>query len=242
MEVIDRLAHAVTTSGLKQNHVAAEAGISPTKLSKILKGKQAVSVADFMAIARAIKVDPARLVSDGDLVVDLETLRTAVADSRRLHEILEQWLPEGSSAPPAPLLFAKPARKQIVAPVRAAANPNAEMIAELETERKRIPRQAWNRNARIIARVVGDSMDDGEDAIADGELAYLKPTRSSRTANNHIALVRRGDGLYLKRFEMSGHMIRLVSANDQYDTIVIDARVEELQIYGFVVDHGSGAD
>src|SRR5258708_40218172 len=100
MEVIDRLAHAVTTSGLKQNHVAAEAGISPTKLSKILKGKQAVSVADFMAIARAIKVDPARLVSDGDLVIDLETLRLAVAASKRVHEILEQWLPEGASAPP----------------------------------------------------------------------------------------------------------------------------------------------
>jgi phage repressor protein C with HTH and peptisase S24 domain len=122
-------------------------------------------------------------------------------------------------------------------PVRAAANPNAELIAEFEPERRRIPRRAWNRGARIIARAIGDSMDGGRDPIRNGELAYLKQTRSPRTANNHIALVRRGEGLYLKIFETSGHTIRLVSTNGE-KAIELDARGEDLQIYGYVVDHG----
>ena len=63
-------------------------------------------------------------------------------------------------------------------------------------------------------------------------------TRDPRKANGHIALVRRDDGLYLKRFEMSGQTIRLVSANhERYATIEIDAHGENLQIYGYVVDH-----
>jgi len=131
----------------------------------------------------------------------------------------------------------KPAISHTAAPVSAAANPNAELLVEMEEERRLIPRRAWNRGARMIARVVGDSMDGGNDPIADGELAYLKPTRSARTAENQVVLVRRDDGLYLKRFERSGHTIRLVSAS-QGPTIVLDARTENLQIYGYVVDHG----
>jgi SOS-response transcriptional repressor LexA len=44
--------------------------------------------------------------------------------------------------------------------------------------------------------------------------------------------------LHLKKFEISGHTIRLVSANDDYDTIELDARTTDFQIYGVVVDHG----
>jgi hypothetical protein len=63
-------------------------------------------------------------------------------------------------------------------PVHAAANPNAELLVELEEPRKQIPRRAWNQGARIIARAVGDSMHGGDDPIRDGALVYLKPTRS----------------------------------------------------------------
>jgi SOS-response transcriptional repressor LexA len=116
--------------------------------------------------------------------------------------------------------------------VRAAANPNAELVVELESERKRIPRRAWSR---------GNSMDGGPDPMRDGELAYLKPTRSPRTARNRITLVRRDDALFLKRFEISGRIIHLVSANPASETLVIDAfEAENLQIYGIVVDHGAG--
>jgi SOS-response transcriptional repressor LexA/lambda repressor-like predicted transcriptional regulator len=243
MDVIGRLIAAVDASRYKRVRIAADAGMSPTKLSKILNRKQVPSVTDFIAIAQAIHLDPARIFTDRELVVEVESVRAAhaasqqlLAASERVAAILENLLPEPQSAR-AVIPLPRPPREQRVAPVLAAANPNAELMVELETERKLIPRRAWNRGARIIARVVGDSMDGGPDPILDGELAYLKKTRSPRTARNKIVLLRRDDGLYLKTFEMSGHTVRLVSANPASPPIELDARVENLQIYGYVVDH-----
>lgn len=224
MDAIDRLIEAVKASGLKQIYIAREAGISPSKLSKVLKRHQSLEVEEFIAIARAIGVDPGRLFTDRDLVVELEELRQAYAEAQRVHERLAALLPEAR------------VKRDRVLPVQAAANPNAELIAERETTPQRIPRRAWNRGARIIARAIGDSMDGGRDPMRDGELVYLKPTRSPRTANGHVTLVRRNEGLFLKLFEISGHTIRLVSANGS-PTITIDARGEDVQIYGIAVDH-----
>ena len=235
MDAIERLIFAVQASGLKRLRVASDAGMPPTKLSKILNRKQIPTVLEFIAIARAIGSDPALLLTDGDVVVEVDKVRTAHAAVSRAHEILSNWLPVSPMAPVVPLF--KPSRDRSLVPVRAAAGPNAEWIAELETERVLIPRTAWNRGARIIAKVVGDSMDGGIDPLRNGEVAYLKPTRSSRTANGRVVLVRRDDGLFLKRFEISGHTIRLTSANEHYERIEIDARAETVEIYGYLVDH-----
>ena len=239
MDAIDRLIEAVKSSGIKQNHIARLAGMPATKLNKIVKSHQIPTVPEFIAIARAIQLDPARLFTEGELVVELESLRSAHAAAQRATEILAGWLPAmEAAAPVVPLGLPKRTESsRTVAPVRAAANPNAELLVEVEQERRQITRRAWNRGARMIARAVGDSMDGGLDPIRNGELVYLKPTRSPKTANGQVALVRRDDGLYLKKFEKSGHTIRLVSANG--DPIVLDARAENMQIYGFVVDHGS---
>jgi phage repressor protein C with HTH and peptisase S24 domain len=239
MDAIDRLIEAVKSSGIKQNHIARLAGMPATKLNKIVKRHQIPTVPEFIAIARAIHLDPARLFTEGELVIELESLRSAHAAAQRATEILAGWLPAMEVATPM-IPMGLPKRTESsrsVAPVRAAANPNAELLVEVEQERRQITRRAWNRGARIIARAVGDSMDGGLDPIRNGELVYLKPTRSPRTANGQVALVRRDDGLYLKKFEKSGYAIRLVSANG--DPIVLDARAENMQIYGFVVDHGS---
>jgi SOS-response transcriptional repressor LexA len=240
MDAIDRLIEAVRSSGIKQIHIARLAGMRATKLNKIVKRVQVPTVPDFIDIARAIHLDPARLFTEGELVIQLEALRSAHAAAQRATEILAAWLPVAETAAPV-ILRAQPKRSdssRSVAPVRAAANPNAELLVELEQERRQIPRRAWNRGAKMIARAVGDSMDGGDDPIRNGELVYLKPTRSAKTANGQIALVRRDDGLYLKTFERSGHTIRLVSANG--DPIVLDARAENMQIYGYVVDHENG--
>jgi transcriptional regulator with XRE-family HTH domain len=241
MDAIDRLIDAVKNSGIKQNHIARLAGLSATKLNKIVNRHQIPTVPEFIAIARAIHLDPARLFTDGELVIELDALRAAHAAVQRATEILAGWLPEPGVPRPAPPM-ALPKRSELsrsVAPVRAAANPNAEFLVEFEQERRQISRRAWNRGARIIARAVGDSMDGGSDPIRNGELVYLKPTRSPRTATDRVALVRRDDGLYLKKFEKSGHTIRLVSMSGQ-PPIVLDARAENMQIYGYVVDHDMG--
>jgi transcriptional regulator with XRE-family HTH domain len=236
-EVIARLIAAVDASGMKQNHIGRVSGLGKTKVNKILNRKQEPTISDFIAIAHAINVDPGRLFTDGELVVGLEELCEAHAASRRLQKILEAWLPDAQPAPPmAGVPPARPPRRHDATPVRAAANPNAEMVVELEMERKRIPRRFWNRGARIIARTDGHSMDGGSDPIKDGELVYLKPTRSPRTASNKVVLCRVDDGLYLKRFEKSGRTIRLVSTNDPH-VMELDAPTANLQIYGILVDH-----
>jgi transcriptional regulator with XRE-family HTH domain len=236
-EVIARLIAAVDASGMKHIHIARVSGLGKTKLSKILNRKQEPTISDLIAIARAINVDPGRLFTDGELVIQLEELREAHLASQRVHKILEGWLPNAEPAQGNVVsILTKTPRRQDATPVRAAANPNAEMVLELETERKLIPRRFWNRGARIIARADGHSMDGGFDPIADGELVYLKPTRSARTANNKVTLCRVDDGLYLKTFEQSGRTIRLVSTNDPH-VMELDARTANLQVYGILVGH-----
>jgi len=242
MDVIDRLITAIDKSGVKHIRIAEDAGMKATKFSKIYRRKQVPNVIEYIAIARAIRLDPARLFTDGELVVELQALRDAVSYSEGLHRILSNWLPEspvtrlpGPIARP-PGAAPRPAANRDFTPVRAAADPNAELLVEFEKERKRIPRGAWNRGARRIARVVGDSMDGGSDPIRNGELAYLKPTRSPRTANNHVVLISRGEGVYLKLFELSGRTVRLVSTNGE-DPIQFDAAEENVRIYGYVVGH-----
>src|SRR5204863_5623372 len=235
MDAIERLIAAVQASGLTRLRVATDADMPPTKLSKILNRRQVPSVLEFIAIARAIGSDPALLLTDGDVVIEVDKVRVAHAAVSQAREILGSWLPAAPIAPVVPLV--KPSRDRSVVPIRAAADPNAELIAELETERVLIPRTAWNRGARIIAKVVGDSMDGGSDPIKDGELAFLKPTRSPRTANGRVALLRRDDGLFLKKFEISGHVIRLTSTNERHESVEIDARASDVQIYGYLVGH-----
>lgn len=234
---MDRLIAAIDRSGRKHNWIATAAGMTPGKFSKIYRRRQAPTIFDYIAIVRAIGVDPAVLFTDGELAVSLKHVREALAGVEQAAGILRGWVPEASASTVVPLR--KPARPHTGPVVDAAANSNAELVVEYEAERKTIPRAEWNRGARIVARVRGDSMDGGADRIRDGELAYLKPTRSPRNANHRVALVRRGDAHYLKLFEMSGHTIRLVSANREHADIVIDARAEKdtTQVYGYVVGH-----
>jgi SOS-response transcriptional repressor LexA len=242
MDVVERLIAAVKASKSKQRHIAADANMPPAKLSKIVNRKQVPTVPEFIAIARAIGIEPSRLFSGAELVVEAETLRNVHSLSAKAAQALQQLTEQVAKLLPvqtsAPVDLRKPQPDRDAVPIPAAANPNAELLVERETNPKKIPRRAWNLGARIIVRVVGDSMDGGADPIRNGELAYLKPTRSARNVRNEIALVRRDDALFLKLFEMSGSAIRLVSANPSLPPIVLDARGENLQIYGYVVAHG----
>src|SRR4051794_18163821 len=139
MDPVGRLIAAFEAIGWKQVRVARDAGISASKLNKILRRKQEPTVDEFVAIALALDLDPGRLLADGGLVVDVDTLRALHAASQRMHEVLGSWLPGASTVSTVPLLLAKPEPMRLVAPVDAAADPNAELITELEKERKLIP-------------------------------------------------------------------------------------------------------
>src|SRR5436190_16489236 len=104
-EALIRLIEAVKASGMKQNFIAREAGLLTSKLNKILKGHQPVVVTDYIAIARAIKIDPARLFGHGDIVVPSESLRAAYSSLQSAEQILGSLLPIG---PPATSMVSTP--------------------------------------------------------------------------------------------------------------------------------------
>jgi len=235
MEAVDRLRAAVKASGMKQTYIAAEAGMTTSKLNKILKGHQVATVNDFIAIARAIKRDPASFFSDGELVVAIDKLRIAQAAAGTIGSILSAYLPEGSvpvqqsgivSIPKNP-----PTRK--AQPLRVAANSNVELFPQVEKKRVTIPREFWNRGARRIARAIGNSMS-GIEGIEDGELVYLKPTRDSRKAKGHIVVCTVGDAVYLKRLEIRARSVRLLSINQTYEAIEVE-NPEDFRVIGIVI-------
>lgn len=233
LDGVDLLIAAIDASGRKHNWIAREAGMGTGKFSKIYHRRQVPDIFEYIDIARAIGRDPGRLLSDSDVGVSLDELRSVSAALQDATKILTSWLPEQ----PRIATLLKPESRREGPVVEAAANSNAELLVEYQSERGNIPRQEWNAGAKMIVRVRGDSMDGGGDPIHDGELAYLKPTRSATTANGKVTLVRHGEALYLKLFERSGRTIRLVSSNRQHADVVIDARAESVQVYGVVVGH-----
>jgi SOS-response transcriptional repressor LexA len=238
MEALDRLRAAVKASGMKQTYIASQAGMTSSKLSKILNGNQVATAQDVIDIARAIKRDAAIFFSDGELVVKLEHLRTVRTAAQTIDTILSNYLPETDAAPlqrSAIVSQPKRASARTARPLRAAASSNVELFPEVEKKRVTIPRDEWNRKARRIGRAVGDSMS-GPDGIEDGELVYLKPTRDSRKANGHIVVCSVGDAIYLKKLEIIGRTVRLLSINTEHDPIAVD-RPEDLRMIGVVVGH-----
>jgi SOS-response transcriptional repressor LexA len=235
MEAIDRLRAAVRASGMKQTHVAAKAGMTSSKLNKILKGHQVATVNDFIAIARAIKRDPASFFSDGELVVTSDKLRAARAAAETIGSILSDCLREPAVPISESGIVSQPKRPAVMRaqPLRVAANSNVELFPEVEKKRVTIPRELWNRGARRIARAIGDSMS-GPGGIDDGELVYLLPTRDSRKAKDHIVVCTLGDAVYLKKLKIKGRTARLLSINTAYDSIDV-GEPEDFRVIGIVI-------
>ncbi|HEX9983930.1 MAG TPA: LexA family transcriptional regulator [Thermoanaerobaculia bacterium] len=234
MDVIERLRHAVKESGFQRKKVAERAGMKAAKLTKILSGRQAVTVGDFIAIARAIDRDPSHLISEKDVVVELGELQSAHRAAQDIERILSSLLPKpaASRVAGAPLL---PKRKAaaMVRPIRAAASSNVELLAEAEAKKVRIPRDAHARGASLVARAIGDSME-GPGGIRDRQLVFLRPTRSRRTATGKIVVCRVDDAIYLKQLTGTGRGATLVSINRAHEPIEIDD-ANRMQIYGIVV-------
>lgn len=238
MEAIERLRAAVKASGMKQTYIASQAGMTSSKLNKILNGRQVPTVPDFIAIAHAIKRDPAVFFSDGELVVELEHLRTVRASAQTIDAILGAYLPDTTASTlQRSTIVAQPKRapSRRAQPLRAAASSNVELFPEVEKKRVTIPRDAWNRGAHRTARAIGDSMS-GPDGIEDGELVYLRTTRDSRKANGHIIVCSVGEAVYLKKLEIIGRSVRLLSINSEHDPIRVE-RPEDLRVIGIMVGH-----
>ena len=90
MDVIGELIADVEASGYEQARIAADAGIAPSTLSRILNREQLPTVSEYFAIRRAI----GRETPSDDVIADLERLHAAMAGDQpeQLTEILEDLL------------------------------------------------------------------------------------------------------------------------------------------------------
>jgi SOS-response transcriptional repressor LexA len=62
------------------------------------------------------------------------------------------------------------------------------------------------------------------------------PTRDTRKGNGQIVVCSFGEGIYLKKLEIIGRTVRLLSINTEHDPIEVD-RPEDLRMIGIMVGH-----
>jgi hypothetical protein len=158
-----------------------------------------------------------------DVVVGVDTLRAAHTAVQMVEQSLRAMIPQPppGRAVGAPLL-PKPKRRAAVAPIRAAANSNAELLPKIDARKVAIPREAQNRGAKRVARAIGNSME-GPDGIRDGQLVFFRSARSRRTATGRVVVC----------------SVMLHSSNPDHDPIeVVDANY--IRIHGVVVHPSVG--
>ena len=101
---------------------------------------------------------------------------------------------------------------------------------ERETE---IPQQFADRGATLVFRAEGESMV-GEH-IADGDLLYVREEVDPRHARGRIVVCVVSGSPYVKRLDLAGRKIRLVSANERFAPMVFDEDSVEWSLVGIVI-------
>lgn len=103
----------------------------------------------------------------------------------------------------------------------------------LEEREVDIPQQFADRGAKHVFRAEGESMI-GEH-IADGDLLYVTEEPDPRYARGRIVVCVVDGSPYVKRFDLIGRKVRLVSANDRFAPMVFDEDSVDWSLIGIVV-------
>jgi len=99
------------------------------------------------------------------------------------------------------------------------------------SDRLQIAPDTFRPRADYLLKVQGASMRDA--GILDGDLLAVHQTREA--SNGQIVVARVNDEVTVKRFNRRGNKVRLLSANPDYEPIVVDLRQEELILEGLGV-------
>jgi SOS-response transcriptional repressor LexA len=205
----ERLRAAVKASRRKHSAIAADAGITPVTLSRILNAADVKPAFETVVrIAHAVDESVGWLLDERSFVLSAE-------QREKLAEVVEflQAALVGTPMPP------QDARKV----------PNAMAL----NRRSDIPRQAQARGARLVFRAVGTSMADAD--VADGDLVFVRPTGDVRAAHGSLVVCRLGGSEYLKELEVRAGRIRLLSRNDRYAPIEVTDGDSDFALIGVVV-------
>jgi SOS-response transcriptional repressor LexA len=222
MDVIQRLHAEVKASGLPKKKIAHDAGMSASRLSRLLNGRlKRPSLHDIEAVLAAI----------GKRMEDLYAGKLAM-DVRQALRTLTEFVDQHQDArPPASLVRNKRQPSRTVTAYPAAATPNI-VLFDGAASRKSVPAELWARGARAAARVIGDSMIDA--GIRDGDVVYFARAASRRAARGKIVVIRVNASVYLKIYEVVDGKKVLLSANSRYPTMTL-AEADDVELYGIVL-------
>jgi transcriptional regulator with XRE-family HTH domain len=202
----ERLRTVVESSGRRQAAIAADAGIAPETLSRILNSPHArPEFETIVRIAHAANENVGWLLDEHGFALSAEEL----AQVRSAKEVIERTLLKSSH----------PKRD-------AGALPNAESV----TKR---PRGVHWPNARLVFRAVGETMT--ESGIANGDLLFVRPIKDLRAAAGSVVVCRISGATYVKQLELDAGRIRLISRNPRFAPIDIDEEADGFELIGIVV-------
>lgn len=104
-----------------------------------------------------------------------------------------------------------------------------------------IPRAYAVRGARVVYQACGESMIGA--GITDGDLVFVKPTRTVREAADRIVACRVDGTEHVRFLTVRGKRVRLLSRHEAYAPIELDTtemRARSFELIGIVVGRTSG--
>jgi SOS-response transcriptional repressor LexA len=224
MDVIERLHAAVKASGVPKKKIAHLAGMSASRLSRLLNGRlKRPSLPDVEAVLAAI----------GKRMEDLYA-GTPAPDVRQALRTLTEFVDQHQDVRPSPAAQRVRNKRQpsrTVTAYPAAATPNI-VLFDGDVSRKSVPPELWERGARAAARVIGDSMIDA--GIRDGDVVYFARAASRRAATGKIVVIRVNASVYLKYYQVVDGQKMLLSANSHYPPMTLTA-ADDVELYGIVI-------
>ncbi|WP_288346236.1 transcriptional repressor LexA [uncultured Haemophilus sp.] len=113
---------------------------------------------------------------------------------------------------------------------RVAAGTPIEAIEHIE-EHYPVSGTMFNPTADYLLRVNGNSMENI--GILDGDLLAVHKTKIAK--NGQVVVARMDDEVTVKRLEKKGSLIYLHPENDELEAIVVDPRLEYIEIEGIAV-------
>jgi SOS-response transcriptional repressor LexA len=204
----ERLRLAIDSSGRKHSAVAADAGITPVTLSRILNSVDVnPSFETVVRIAHAVNENVGWLIEEPGFSLSAGQLKK-LAEAL---DFLENTLHIAAATPDS----------------ASASLPNAAVEKESD-----IPRREYARGARLVYRAIDASMSEA--GIADGDLVFVRPTRDFGAADGCIVVCRLGPIEVLRQLHVRAGRIRLLSRSRHYPPIDV-ARKDEIELIGVVV-------
>ena len=201
----ERLRAAIDKTGKKHSAIAREAGIAPATLSRILTAAHEHPTFDtIVRVTHAVNENVGWLLDERGFVLSADEQKQL----RKVVRFLEDTLLTGTATHR-----------------RDRPEPNAVPAGAID-----IPRPYAVRGARVAYEAAGDSMIGA--GIADRDILFVKPTRSTREAAGRVVVCRVDTAEYVKVFDVRGGRVRLLSRNDRYPPIELG---EGYELVGIVV-------